>query len=167
MPKVISLTINEGPDGATVNGIPESVWERFVENAKAHFPDQGDDAWAAYLSEAIFAASGGNENVTFFMTDVPKKNAEALDRTLKQVKFSWDAFHAYLLKAAIEPGAIRVISFDPDNFLGTVIITGLIPSAFNQLEQSTNVPVEALLAAVFNAAAFGQVTFQGTIPSSG
>lgn len=158
-------TIYIGDD--SIEGIPEEVWKKFKEHAAKQFPSVPvEDAWAHWLSEAIMAIGGGNGKVTsILMTDVPIDNADAVERVLAQAEWTWDQFHAYLLRAAIHPGMVRIINFNdqPQNF-GTFIATGLKPETFGKLRFHTGHEPEQVLAAIFDGAAHGSIKFEGTIP---
>lgn len=161
-----TLRINDGPDGATIEDIPPDVWKRFMEFSKEHFPREGENAWAACLSEVIFAIAGGNkETVTTFMTDIPRENADALSRLLSQVDFTWDKFHGYLLRAATMPDHLRIVNF-PDNppQMGAIIVLGIRPHVFQNIRLKVGLSTEQLLSAIVNAADKGSLSFSGVVP---
>lgn len=163
----LTLTINEGKEGAEITGIPAEVWERFKVNAQKQFPES-TDAWAAFLSEVILSVGGGtNKVMTYFLTDVPVENADALEARLAQAEWQWDEFHTYLLQAALKPKAVRVISFkneDGSRPPGTLIITGLRQAAFDQIEKKTGRTFEQVMGLFFHAASIGEVTVSGEFP---
>jgi hypothetical protein len=162
--KEVKLIINEGPDGNTIEDIPAEFWANFKERCKVNFPDRGDDAWAYFISEVILAVGGGTEAVTsYFMTDVPRANAEALEDTLAQANLKWDMFHAYLLHIATKPRHLRVINFN-GNEQGTFIATGVPMKAFDAIEKASGAGVEDFMAALFTAANEGQITLSGNMP---
>ena len=164
----VTLTINDGPEGGSIEGIPEDVWARFMERAKKQFPKEGQNAWSACLSEVIFSIAGGSrETITTFMTDIPVENHDTLEKLLQQTGFTWDKFHAYLLNAAMQPGSVRVINFPdkPEKF-GTVIITGIRPHVFPNIQAQTGMSVENLMAAIVNAADSGKIGLTGDIPKN-
>lgn len=149
-----TLRINEGPNGASIDDIPQEQWDRFLENAKEHFPKEGENAWAACLSEVIFAIAGGNDKtVTQFMTDIPRKNADALADILGQINFTWDSFHAYLLHAAVQQGNIQLANFpDTPANMGMLVILGIRPHVFEHIEKSTGHSLTSLVAGIIQVA---------------
>lgn len=160
----LTITVDDGDSGVehSLSGIPSTAWERFRENAKAHFPKSGDDAWASFLSEVILSVSGGDASVTYFMTDVPRENAEALDAILKQMGFTWDKFHAYLLRSALKEAHTRVIRLvEPNGDIpyGVFIATGLKPELFAKIEQATGKSFEIVLGSILLAAQEGTLQF--------
>lgn len=167
-PSKLTLTINEGKEGAEITGIPSDVWERFKVNAKKQFPASGDDAWANFLSEAILSVGGGTHEVmTYFLTDVPVQNADALEKRFHQASWQWDEFHTYLLQSALIDKALRVIGFkneDGTRSPGTLIITGLRNAAFEQIEKKTGRTFEQVMGMFFHAASTGTVEVTGTFP---
>lgn len=167
MSKTVTITFNEEGDNLSLDGIPADVWARFKENAKRDFPKAGEDAWAHYLSEIIMGQGGGTKDTkTVFMTDIPTENVEALDGILRQTGRSWDEFHAYLLMAAVRPGQIRLVNMvDPGKAnYGTFIATGLKPEVFANIDKSTGIDFEKVMAAIFDGASQGTISIQGTIP---
>lgn len=103
------------------------------------------------------------------MTDVPVTHADALEKKLAQASWTWDRFHAYLLESAIRPGNFRIINFNggenTGQQYGTFIATGLLLDSFWRLEQKSNRQFETIMASVFNAAATGEITIEGTLPN--
>lgn len=162
------LVINEDTKEASIAGIPDEIWEQFKVNAKVHFPDQKEDAWAAFLSEVILSVGGGTtDSETYFMTDIPRKNHEALGKIFGQAGWKFEQFHTYLLRIAVGPNMLRMINFGTDKIApGTLIVTGITPEAFRNIEESSKLSVEDIFAAVFNGAAKGHVTFTGTPPTN-
>ena len=162
MPQLVEIQVDDDGEVHKLSGIPDVAWERFTKAAKKHFPKAGDDAWAQFLSEVIIAGSGGADTVTYFMTDVPKENAEAMEGMLNNVGWSWDKFHAYMLRAVVQPGQFRLVSFgetgQPDRY-GTFIATGLKAETFSKLEAITKVSFERMMATVLLAAAEGTLRF--------
>lgn len=160
MPKTITLGISETDDQISIQGIPDEVWKQFKTNAKAQFPDSGEDAWASYLSEVIVSGSKNSDTVTYFMTGVPRDNAKALEILLAQTKFTWDQFHAYLLHSAIKKDNFRLIRFHNGNqHDGVFIATGLDIKAFKKIEEATEKTFEQVMATFINAATNGTITF--------
>lgn len=162
MPQSVEIQVHEEGEIHRLTGIPDVAWERFRTAAKKHFPKAGEDAWAQFISEVIVAGSGGADAVTYFMTDVPRENAEAMEKILQNVGWSWDKFHAYLLRAVVQPGQVRLISFgetgQPDRY-GTLIATGLKAETFEKLEAITKVSFERMIATILLAAAEGTLRF--------
>ena len=162
MPQQIDITVSESGDTHKLSGIPDIAWTKFSEAAKKHFPDAGEDAWARFLSEVIVAGSGGADTVTYFMTDVPRDHAEAIEAILRQVGWSWDGFHAYLLRSAFKPSHFRIVSLSdtgkPD-FMGTFIATGLKPEVFSNIEKSTGVSFERIMGTILLACSEGTLRF--------
>jgi hypothetical protein len=164
--QVITIQIGEDGPKHELSGIPALAWDRFSAAAKLQFPKQGEDAWAAFLSEVIMAISGGDKTVTYFMTGVPAENAAAIHGLLQQIGFTWDRFHAYLLRASVLPNNLRLVNFsrrpeDGDNAqkYGTVIITGIDPVAFSKTEDAVGHSFEQVMGTVLAAAAVGTLTF--------
>src|SRR5260221_4382663 len=163
----VKLTINEGPEGNTIDDIPSDIWSNFKERAKKNFPDRGDDAWAYFLSEVILAVGGGtNEVVSYFMTDVPIANARALEDALAQANLKWDIFHAYLLTVAVKRANLRIINFSsPERQeFGTFIATGIPLNSFAQIEKVSGGSFEDFMAALFLASSEGIITLTGEMP---
>lgn len=174
----VFIQINEGPDGAKLDGIPTDVWNRFREHAKNQFPSAGDDAWAQFLSEVILAVAGGttgeNAVATYFMTDIPKANYVALAERLESAQLKFEELHARMLVSATVDKALRVIAFnDPskpvmEQFPGIFIVTGLKTDAFTRFEENNKgndgkpYSFEHLMAAFFNAAMNGTVKLSNT-----
>jgi hypothetical protein len=162
--KELTLTINED----SIEGVPEEIWEKFKERTKINFPNRGDDAWAFFISEVILAVGGGtNEVASYFMTDVPLKNAKALEDIFAQANLKWDLFHAYLLTVAVRDKHLRIINFtgeDRQEF-GTFIATGIPMKALAQIEQVSGASVEDFMAALFLAASEGTITLTGNMPT--
>lgn len=153
----MSTTVTIQFNDDSLEGIPTEVWERFKTQAKAEFPQAGDDAWAHWLSEAILAVGGGTSEVkTYFMTDVPINIAKTLDDILSHADWTWERLHAYILQAASRPGHLRIINFteSPQNF-GTFIATGIRPEAFGKLKANTGFTIENFLAVIFDGLAKG------------
>lgn len=164
-----TLRVNEGPEGASIDDIPQQIWDRFLENSKQHFPKEGENAWAAVLSEVIFAIAGGNDKtVTTFMTDIPRANADAIEDVLAQVNLTWDRFHAYMLNAALKPGHIQLANFpDKPEQMGMLIILGIRPFVFQHIEQSVNMTLTQLVAGIINAADNGgKIVFTALPPET-
>lgn len=164
-----TLRVNEGPEGASIDDIPQDEWNRFMENSKLHFPKEGDNAWAAVLSEVIFAIAGGNDKtVTTFMTDIPRANADAIADVLEQVGLTWDRFHAYMLNAALKPGHIQIANFpDRPEQMGMLLILGIRPHVFAHIEQSVQMTLPQLVAGIINAADNGgKITFSADPPNT-
>lgn len=161
----ITLTISVDGVDNKIEDIPAVAWERFKEAAKKQFPKNGDDAWAAFLSEVIVAGSGGDsESVTYFMTGVPLAMATAIHNLLTQINFtSWDQFHAYLLQASVQENAVRLVNFIPepgkDREWGTLIVTGLHSDTFRNVEAQAGVSFERAFGTILNAARYGKFTF--------
>lgn len=163
MPQRLDIGVNETGDVHKIDGIPDIAWKKFAAAAKIHFPDAGEDAWARFLSEVIVAGSGGADTVSFFMTDVPREYAEDLANIFDQVRWSWDRFHAYLLRSAHEPGMLRLISLSDtgkQDHMGTFIATGLKRETFDKMEAATGVSFERIMGTLLLACAEGTLTFQ-------
>jgi hypothetical protein len=162
MPQLVEIQVNEDGETHRLSGIPDVAWERFTKAAEKHFPKAGKDAWAQFLSEVIVAGSGGADAVTYFMTDVPRANAEAMEKLLANVGWSWDKFHAYLLRAVAIDNSCRLIAFgetgQPDRY-GTLIITGIKQEAWANLERVSGTSVERLMATFMLAATEGTLRF--------
>jgi hypothetical protein len=162
MPKhKLVISIGDDERESSLEGIPQEAWERFKVSAAKQFP-QAEDGWATFLSEVIMACSGGDETVTYFMTDVPKENADAIGHLFGLAGYSWDRFHAYLLRAVVEPRRVRLINFNTEGRqeFGTVLVTGLDPSTFTRLEDATGVSFERVLASILLAAKDGTLEFR-------
>lgn len=157
MTKEIIVTIKIDGDNHKLEGIPSEAWEAFKLESKHHFPDKGEDAWAAYLSSVIMSTINSS---SYFMTDVPKENAAAISKLLNEIGWEWENFHAYLLRAAVIPGALNFVALhdDKQNF-GTVVITGIRPSVFEKLKTATGHSVTKILATMMIAAEEGTITF--------
>ena len=157
----ITITIQVDGEDHRLEGIPSDVWKSFQEKAKEHFPNSGDDAWASHLSEVIVATVS---KYSYFMTDVPKENADAIHAILQQVNWNWEQFHVYLLKSAILKDNFRIISFhnkdDKENqSFGTLVATGINPIAFSKLEKTTGHSFEKIMATILIGATEGTLTF--------
>lgn len=138
-----------------LSGIPEDAWEAFERNAKVHFPDAGDNAWAHMISEIIVASIGRS---TFILTDIPEKNNLAFEALLKRVNWAPDQFFVYLLTAAVKNNLLRILSFiDQPQEFGTIIITGIRPSTLNKLEQQVGVTTEDYFGLLLNAIEAGEM----------
>lgn len=163
----ITITVDEDGGGLThsLSGIPAEAWEKFCETAKIEFGRKhGEDAWAAFLSEVIMAASGGDETVTYFMTDVPRDKAEALSAVVGQAGFTWDRLHAYFLHSAPLANHFRIISMineenPKEHKLGTFVVTGLDPIAFHKIEKATGKSFEQVMGSLLIAATEGTISF--------
>lgn len=159
MPDNITITIETDGRNFNLKGIPEQAFLTFVEKSKQHFPDAGEDAWASVLTDVILAMT---THESYFMTDIPKENSLALEDTLARVGWSFDQFHAYLLHAAIKPGALRIVSFHEEDVAkvqtGTLIITGLRKTTFDKLEKVTGSTTESVMGLMFTGFENGQIT---------
>lgn len=157
MTKEITVTIKIDGDNHRLEGIPAEAWEAFKTESKHHFPDKGDDAWAAYLSSVIMATINSS---SYFMTDVPKENAKAISDILGEVGWEWENFHAYLLRAAVIPGALNFVAMHDDKqHFGTMIITGIRPSVFDKFKNITGHSIRKIFATMMIAAENGTITF--------
>lgn len=155
--KEITVTIKIDGDNHHLEGIPLEAWEAFKTESKHHFPEKGDDAWAAYISSVIMATINSS---SYFMTDVPRENAAAMTAALNEVGWEWENFHAYLLRAAVIPGALNIISLhDNKQNFGTVVITGIRDSVFKKLQDATGHSIRKILATFILAAEQGSITF--------
>lgn len=163
MPQSIDITVSESGETHKLSGIPDIAWEKFTAAAKLHFPDAKEDAWARFLSEVIVAGSGGADTVTYFMTDVPRDLAEKMEGRLKQVGWSWDRFHAYLLRSVAEETQFKLISFSDtgkQDHMGTFIATGLKPEVFSKIAQVTGVSFERIMGTILFACSEGTLRFE-------
>lgn len=163
MTQTINITAGEGDTADTVvlNGIPAEIWAKFKEHAQRQFPANGELAWAAFLSEVIVAAGGGDgETVSYFMTKVPWTNAQKMADLLANVSLTWEQFHAYLLRAvAVSDTNVRLLNFTNTNKSGTVIALGIDPLVFENIQQATGKTPEIVLATVLASAANGALSF--------
>lgn len=159
MPNDITITIETDGRNFNLKGIPERAFLAFTEKAKRHFPDAGEDAWASVLTDVILAMT---THESYFMTDIPEENSQALEEVLGRVGWSFDQFHAYLLHSAKKDGALRIVSFHEEDVaqvqLGTLIITGLRKTTFDKLEALTKSPTEAVMGLMFKGFERGQIT---------
>lgn len=152
---------DETPEVVNLAGIPLDIWERFKANAERQFPKDGDLAWAAYLSEVIVAAGGGDgETVSYFMTKVPTAYALEIQNQLSQVGMTWTQFHAYLLRAAsFAPNNLRLANFSQSGHTGVFIALGVDPQTFLNVEEQTGTGFERVMATVLATAQAGLLQF--------
>ena len=87
-------TGGKGKGSATVDGIPDDLWARFVERAAEIMPERGNDAWAAVLSEVIANVGGGGQTHTLILTDIPMAAVDALNETAASVEETADSLVA-------------------------------------------------------------------------
>lgn len=159
-----TLRINEGPEGGSIEDIPQEQWDLFLKNSKEHFPKEGENAWAAVLSEVILSIAGGTDkSVTTFMTDIPRANADALADVLSQVNLTWDRFYAYMLNAALKNGHIQIANFpDKPEQMGMLIVLGIRPHVFSHIEKNTGHSLTSLVAGIIQVADNGgTITYTG------
>lgn len=157
MPQQVEVTINIDGTDHRLSGIPTEAWEAFKQQSKIHFPDAKDDAWANFISEIIVAAVS---HESYILTDIPPNNSKAMDEILKQVNWTQEQFHVYLLKAALIKDALRLVSFhDAKQEFGTIIVTGIRPSTFEKIENTLGVPVESFLGILIDGLENGEIKF--------
>lgn len=162
-----TITIQVGVDGNTfsLEDIPLDAWLTFQERAKVQFPQHKEEAWAAFLSEVIVSVAGGDgTRRSYFMTDVPEEIAIEMDRIMSMVGWTWDKFHAYLLRS-VQKEQLHIISLHEEdgkaqNF-GTVIVSGIRPEVFSRLEaQHKDLTIEKFMGTLFLAMAEGEMKLE-------
>lgn len=155
----INITISIEGSNYNLQGIPTEAFKVFQRNAKQHFPDAGDDAWASVLTEVILALT---THEAYFMTDIIKENSIALEDVLGRVGWGFSELHAYLLHAALKPGALRIVSFHEKEKnktqLGTFIITGLRKETLDKLESKLGASAESFMGFMFEGFENGEIT---------
>lgn len=140
-----------------LSGIPLDAWLAFVEQAKRHYPDAGDDAPFMFISDVIVAALTHD---SFVLTGIPPEISKAMDNIVNQVNWTLDQWFVYSLRSAAK-GQFRMVSFTepgtPQQF-GTVMITGVKQSTFDKIEKLTGVPVESFFGMFLNGIENGEMT---------
>lgn len=85
---------------ASLDGIPDDLWGRFVERANEIMPEKAPDAWASMLSEVVASVGGGGKTHTLILTDIPLDAVQALDGLASEVDESADGLVAQLYRYA-------------------------------------------------------------------
>lgn len=96
----VKMTGSKSGDDYSINDVPEVVWQEFQKKALKHFPDKGDLAWAAYLSECI-AALVDSRFQTLIMNGIPKEAYESFKFVCDSVQTTPDQVVAMLFQKAL------------------------------------------------------------------
>lgn len=138
-----------------MSGIPEDVWQTYVKEAKIHYPDAGEDAPFRLIADLIVSTIS---HEVYVLTGIPPEVSQALDTRLEAVGWNHDQFHVYLLRSAAKRDMFRLVSFggDPQQF-GTILVTGLRKSTFDNIEKVSGVSVEDFLGLLLNGIENGEM----------
>lgn len=93
---------------ASLSGIPDDLWARFVDYANEVMPEKAPDAWASVLSEVVASMGGGGTSHTLIMTDIPLDAADALEGVAAEVDETSDGLIAQMYRYA-QAGAFHVV----------------------------------------------------------
>lgn len=154
---------NGGKAGiASVDGIPDELWMRFVKNANEIMPEKGSDAWAALLSEVIANVGGGGETHTLIMTDIPLDAVDGLDAVAKQVSETADSLIALLYRYASED-ALHLVSIqnqskEPVRALVMLGIPATSWAAWSDIARKAQQTPEGLFGLLMQVAGTGGIT---------
>lgn len=102
-----------GAGTASLDGIPDDLWQRFTERANEIMPEKAPDAWAAVLSEVVASVGGGGQTHTLIMTDIPLDAVEALDGIAGEVQEKSDSLIAQMYRYA-QAGALHLVRMHDD-----------------------------------------------------
>lgn len=158
-------TATKDGDQYKIADIPPKLWAQFTERAKVLMPERGDDAWSAFLSNAIASVCDGDSH-TFIMTDIPANAKNSLDDACESAKVRADQVIGQIFKSAMDGKfhLLNITDFTQVEDTHTLVIVGLPDKAWqgwDAVAQQANVETEYLLGMFFEAAASGSLNFKG------
>lgn len=150
-------------DQYKIGDIPPKLWAQFVERAKLILPEHGDNAWSAFLCNAIASVCDGNSH-TFVMTDIPNDAKEAMDQACEGARCRPDQVIGQLYRSA-QLGKIHILNITDDeqrDLTHTMVIVGLPDRAWagwDRLGRQANVEPGYFLGMMLEMAANDQLRF--------
>lgn len=156
-------TATKDGDQYKIGDIPPKLWTQFVDRAKILMPEAGDDAWSAFLCNAIASVCDGN-SYTFIMTDIPATAKAAMNEACEGAKCRDDQVVGQLYKSAMQ-GKLHLVNIsdiEQSDNTHTIVVVGLPDRAWDGWDgvaEKANIETEYLLGMMLEAAANNQLQF--------
>lgn len=94
-------TASQDKNKFSIAGIPEKVWQVFLDKARQEMPEKGDKAWASVLTE-IIQKHISSSHISYIMTDIPAEAMEKFRLTCAQADIHPDHLIKTLFGDAME-----------------------------------------------------------------
>lgn len=157
-----TTTAKEG-DQYKIADIPPRLWAQFIKRAQEVLPERGEDAWSAFLCDAITSVVDGDSH-TFIMTDIPVDAKQALDEACAGAHCRADQVIGQIYRSA-QLGKIHILNItdaEQTDETHTMVIVGLPDKSWqgwDRIGQQANVETGYLLGMLLEAAGNDNLQF--------
>lgn len=163
-----TTTAKEG-DQYKIADIPPKLWAQFVKRAQEVLPERGEDAWSAFLCDAITSVVDGDSH-TFIMTDIPIDAKQALDEACQAAHCRADQVIGQIYRSA-QLGKVHILNItdrEQTDETHTMVVVGLPDKSWqgwDTIGKQANVETGYLLGMLLEMAGNDSLRFSPVNPA--